>query len=78
MIESDEYSVGILVKEVPNTLSVNSEQIDSTSNIIQHSSLDERAINGIVKMDDRMIILVDVLQMMSTGDIEAKNSSLVG
>lgn len=73
VIESEEYKVGILVKEVPNTLSVNSTQIDNTNNIIQHSSLDEKAINGIVKLEDRMIIMVDILAMMSTGDIETEN-----
>jgi purine-binding chemotaxis protein CheW len=70
VIESEEYSIGILVKEVPNTLSVSRNEIDSTSNIIQHSSLDENAINGIVKLDDRMIIMINILSMMDSGGIQ--------
>lgn len=70
VIESEEYSIGILVKEVPNTLSVSRNEIDSTSNIIRHSSLDENAINGIVKLDDRMIIMINILSMMESGGIQ--------
>lgn len=73
VIESEEYKIGVLVKEVPNTLSVNSGEIDSSSNIIRHSSLDENAIKGIVKMGDRMIIMLDMLNMMVTGDIQTSN-----
>lgn len=72
VIESDQYKVGILVKEVPNTLSVNRGEIDNTSDIIRHSSLDENAINGIVKLDERMIIMINILSMMDSGDIETK------
>jgi purine-binding chemotaxis protein CheW len=74
VIESEEHSVGILVKEVPNTLSVCRNEIDSTSNIIRHSSLDDNAINGIVKLDDRMIIMINILNMMESGGIETSVS----
>ena len=75
VIESEEYKIGILVKEVPNTLSVNPAEIDSTSNIVQHSSLDENAINGIVKLEDRMIILIDILKMMEAGNIRTAQTN---
>ena len=74
VIESEEYSIGILVKEVPNTLSVSRNEIDSTSNIIRHSSLDENAINGIVKLGDRMIIMINILSMMDSGGIQTSVS----
>ena len=75
VIESEEYKIGILVKEVPNTLSVNGAEIDSTANIVQHSSLDESAINGIVKLENRMIILIDILKMMEAGNIRAAQTN---
>ena len=75
VIESEEYKIGILVKEVPNTLSVNGAEIDSTANIVQHSSLDESAINGIVKLEERMIILIDILKMMEAGNIRAAQTN---
>ncbi|MDH5365753.1 MAG: chemotaxis protein CheW [Cyclobacteriaceae bacterium] len=73
VIESDEYKIGILVKEVPNTFSVNRSEIDSSAGIIRHSSLDENAINGIVKIDERMIILINILSMMETGGLKTTN-----
>lgn len=73
VIESEEFKIGILVKEVPNTFSVNRSEIDSSSDIIRHSSLDENAIKGIVKIDERMIILINVLSMMETGGLKTTN-----
>lgn len=72
VIESEDYHVGILVKEVPNTLTVLSSKIDTAANIMQHSSLDEAVIKGIVKVKGRMIILIDVLLMMQTGELKTK------
>ncbi len=72
VIESEKYNVGIQVKHVPDTLTITSSKIDSSSNIMQHSSLDESVIRGIVKVKDRMIILVDVIKMLETGDIKTK------
>lgn len=72
VIESEEFHVGILVKEVPNTLTVLSSKIHSPDNIMQHSSLDQSVINGIVKLKERMIILIDVLLMMKIGELKTK------
>lgn len=73
VIESEEYKVGVLVKDVPNTLSVKVGEIDTTAGLLKHSALDENAINGIVKLEDRMIIMIDILSMMNTGDISVSN-----
>ena len=72
VIESKDHNVGILVNDVPNTLSVLSSKIDSSSNIIQHTSLDESVIKGVVKAKDKMIILIDVMTMMSTGELKTE------
>lgn len=65
VVESDEFKVGILVKEVPNTLSIRTADIDSSSDIIRYSALDERCIKGIVKSGDRMIIMIDMFELLS-------------
>lgn len=72
VIESKDFNVGILVREVPNTLTVLSSKIDNSNNILQHSTLDESVIKGIVKLKDRMIILIDVLLMMNSGELKTK------
>lgn len=70
VIESQELKIGVLVKDVPNTLSINTNNIDSSSGIMQYSSLDEEAIKGIVKVDNRMVILIDILTMMQTQEMK--------
>ena len=65
VVESEEFKVGILVKEVPNTLSIRIADIDSSSDIIRYSALDERCIKGIVKSGDRMIIMIDMFELLS-------------
>lgn len=68
VVESEEYKVGVLVKEVPNTLSINVSEIDTASNFVQYSSLDNNSVRGVVKSGDRMIILIDMLKL-----VEAEN-----
>ncbi len=68
VIESESHKVGILVTKVPNTLSVRKSTIDTTSSVMQYSSLDQDCIEGIVKSNDRLIILINILKM-----IEAEN-----
>ena len=67
VIESSKVKVGILVKEVPNTLSITTDQVEDSTGFIQYSSVDEKCITGIVKAGDRLIILIDVFRLM---DIE--------
>lgn len=71
VIESEDLKIGVLVKEVPNTLNVKVKDIDESSNIMQFSSLDENAMKGIVKVDDRMIIMIDMLKMMESEDVKS-------
>ena len=46
VIESDAWKVGILVNEVPNTLTVSTTQIDLDSGVLQFSALDAQAVRG--------------------------------
>ncbi len=64
VVESNTLKVGILVKEVPNTLSILSSDIDDAKGFIQFSTIDENCIKGIVKTGDRLIILIDVFKIM--------------
>lgn len=68
VLASEEHKVGILVKEVPNTLSIAMSDIDSAGNFVQYSTLDAESIIGVVKSGERMIILIDMLKL-----IEAEN-----
>lgn len=67
--ESKNFNVGILVKEVPNTLSVMASDIDETVNVVQDSNEQSNYIMGIVKIDDRLVILIDLFKVMQTNDL---------
>lgn len=68
VVESESFKIGILVKEVPNTLTVSERDIDNSSTVLQYSNLDQDCIRGIVKSGERMIILVDMIKMMEAED----------
>tara|TARA_B100000809_G_C15068664_1_gene505153 strand:- start:800 stop:1336 length:537 start_codon:yes stop_codon:yes gene_type:complete len=70
VVESEEFKIGILVKEVPNTLTVWDKEIETNLSVLQYSDLDEECINGIVKKGDRMIIIVDMIKMMNLDDFK--------
>lgn len=70
VVESDEYKMGILVKDVPNTLSVYESDIDTSPSIINDSSgIDNNYINGIVKSGERMIVLIDIHKVINKEEI---------
>lgn len=76
VVESEAFKVGVLVKEVPNTLSVLTTDIDSSSEIIRYTALDERCIKGIVKSGERMIVMIDMFELLSI-DESVKNVSKI-
>lgn len=71
VIESDELKVGILVKEVPNTLAVSPDDIDQTTDLLQEASDKGGYIKGIVKTADgnRLIILIDVFKAIGREEL---------
>ncbi len=71
VVESDVYKAGILVKEVPDTLTINVSDIDSSSNFIQSASADEKCIEGVVNTDERLIILIDMVKLMEIDNIHS-------
>lgn len=68
VVESEQFKVGVLVKEVPNTLTVNVSEIDRASDFLQYSSLDANSLIGVVKSGERMIILIDMIRLVETED----------
>ncbi len=69
VIASEQYKLGILVKEVPNTLNTYTSEIDNASNIMQFSALEKECITGVVKVPDRLIILIDIFKLIELEDL---------
>jgi len=69
VIASEQYKLGILVKEVPNTLNTYTSEIDNASNIMQFSTLEKECITGVVKVNDRLIILIDIFKLIKLEEL---------
>ncbi len=69
VIESEQFKAGILVKEVPNTLAVREKDIEESVNLIQDTSMEQNYISGIVKKDNRLIILIDILKVINETEL---------
>ncbi len=69
VIESNEIKMGVLVRELPNTLNVTQSQIEDSGNIIQDGTSEQSYIKGIVKLDDRLIIMLDVFKTISENEL---------
>jgi purine-binding chemotaxis protein CheW len=67
VIESDNYKMGILVSEVPNTLSIASSNIEN-SVLTGDLQSDQGYITGIVKLEKRLIIMIDIFKVISENE----------
>ena len=65
VIESEEYKMGILVREVPNTLTVAESNLEESVFTGDHQSGDQSYITGIVKLDKRLIIMIDIFKIIN-------------
>lgn len=75
VVESDEFKVGILVTEVPNTLTVKSENIEQSINIVHDNNVDADYIQGIVKLDARLIVLIDIFKVLNEQELDTLDST---
>lgn len=70
VIESERYKVGLLSGDVPETLSVDSALIDTSFSLGNDSGgVSENYITGIVKLEDRLIILMDVFKVLNEAEM---------
>lgn len=74
VVESEELKIGILVTEVPNTLSVSESKIENSISIINESNLDSDYISGIVKLDARLIIMIDIFKVLDEKEVISMTS----
>jgi purine-binding chemotaxis protein CheW len=77
VMESENLKMGIMVKEVPSTLSVNSDQIDYSPSIIHDSGVESNYIKGIVRSGSRLIILIDMYKVVSKETLQSVASNKI-
>lgn len=74
VVENNTFKIGILVKEVPNTLTIEVDDIDKASTLIQYSTLDASCLMGVINVGDRMIILIDMIKLIESEGIKTSYS----
>lgn len=73
VVESETFKIGLMVNQVPNTLTVTENNIELAQDIVGDVSSQSNYIQGIVKTDNRLIILIDVYQLMKEKELQAIN-----
>ena len=71
VVESEDVKMGLLVNEVPNTVTVNAADLDESVGIITDANAETHYIKGIIKTGQRLIILIDIFKVI---DLETVNS----
>lgn len=69
VLDDREFKVGILVRNVPNTIEISEDTLDESPNIVHDSVVDERAIEAIAKVGDRLIILLDIHRVLRNDNL---------
>ena len=64
VIQNEEFKIAVAVNRVPDTIVINGDDVDQSPVIIAQSTADESYIKGIVKLEERMIILINILEMI--------------
>ena len=64
VVESEDIKFGLLVKEVPSTISVNASDLDESIGIINDANAETNYIKGIIKSGSRLIILIDIFKVI--------------
>lgn len=70
VIEAKEYSIGVVVKEVPQSLNLAVSKMDKTPSFLQDIAVQENYIEGIAKVDNRLIIVLDMFKILSSDEIK--------
>lgn len=66
VLKDNTVQAGMIVNSVPDTVVVRTSQINTSASVIKNLSANDQFIKGIVKLDGKMVILIDILVMMQT------------
>lgn len=64
-----EYTIGLVVKEVPQSINLPVSKLDQAPAFLQDAKINESYIEGIGKLDDRLIIVLDIYKILTSDEI---------
>lgn len=74
VVESETHKMAILVREVPNTLTILDSQIDASPNVVVSDEQEGDFIKGLVRLENRLVILLDIFSIISKDILQAENN----
>ena len=69
-LEAKDYTIGLIVREVPQSLTIPVSRMDKTPAFIQDINISENFIEGIGKINGRLIIVLDILKILTNEEIQ--------
>lgn len=66
----DTYSVGFITRGIPHTLLISEKNIERSANVIKRSKVQNKFIDGLGKVGDRLIIILDVNKILNDEEIK--------
>ncbi|QMU28491.1 chemotaxis protein CheW [Adhaeribacter radiodurans] len=70
VLEAKDYTIGLLVREVPQSLSIPVSRIEKTPSFIQDLQINDNYIEGIGKLGERLIIVLDIHKILTFDEAE--------
>lgn len=74
VMDVDNNVVGMIVDAVPEVLRISKGDIEPTPAVIE-SRIDTRYIEGIVKLEERLFVLLDLSRVLSSEEVESLNAA---
>ncbi|WP_165699476.1 chemotaxis protein CheW [Hymenobacter jejuensis] len=68
-IEAKDYTIGIVVREVPQPLTIPVSAIEKAPELIQDINIHDKYIEGIARVESRIIIVLDMLKLLTPSEI---------
>lgn len=68
VVEAKDQTIGMIVDEVPEVLRISTDSIEPTPEVIQ-TEIRQDYIKGVGKMEDRLLILVDLEKVLTPHEI---------
>ena len=69
VIENKEYTIGLMVEEVPTSMTIASSMLDKALDIIRETQINKAFLEGIAKVDTHLIIVLNIAKLLSFEEI---------
>ncbi|MCC9165546.1 chemotaxis protein CheW [Pontibacter harenae] len=69
VLEAKDYNLGIIVREMPQSINLPVSKIDKTPSFLQDINIQENYIEGIAKVNNRLVIVLDMYKVLTQDEV---------